>query len=226
MNNEFNIKLYQISLIDQPEKLLEFINENLKPKQIEKKKFGEVFTPMKLVNEMLDQLPKEVWTNKKLKWLDPANGMGNFPIAIYQRLMKGLENEIKNKKERKKYILENMLYMCELNKKNCFICKQIFDLKNEYKMNIYNGNTLELNVKKVFGVDKFDIIVGNPPYNQGGIKSHTGKQLGDKNITIWPKFVEFTFNHLKQNGWLVFIHPLSWLRISHSLHDILLEKHI
>ena len=105
-------------LIDNPKELLELINECLKPKELEKKKFGEVFTPMKLVNEMLDTLPKEVWSNKNLKWLDPASGMGNYPIAIYLRLMEGLKKEIPNDTKRKKYIIEKMLYMCELNKKN------------------------------------------------------------------------------------------------------------
>ena len=75
------------SLIDKPKELLELINECLKPKEIEKKKFGEVFTPMKLVNEMLDKLPQEVWENKDIKWLDPCVGMGNYMIAIYLRLM-------------------------------------------------------------------------------------------------------------------------------------------
>jgi len=45
------------SLIDNPKELLELINDCLKPKETEKKKFGEVFTPMNLVNEMLDKLP-------------------------------------------------------------------------------------------------------------------------------------------------------------------------
>ena len=60
------------SLIDNPKELLELINDCLKPKDIEKKQFGEVFTPMILINEMLDKLPKKIWTNKELKWLDPA----------------------------------------------------------------------------------------------------------------------------------------------------------
>ena len=46
---------------------------------------------MKLVNEMLDKLPKEVWENKNLKWLDPCVGMGNFIIGVYLRLMEGLK---------------------------------------------------------------------------------------------------------------------------------------
>ena len=74
-----------MSLIDRPKELLELINECLKPKQVEKQKYGEVFTQMNIVDEMLDKLPQEVWTNKKLKWFDPAVGMGNFPIAVYLR---------------------------------------------------------------------------------------------------------------------------------------------
>ena len=214
------------SLIDNPKELLELINDYLKPKDIEKKQFGEVFTPMILVNEMLDKLPKEVWKNKNLKWLDPATGMGNFPIAVYLRLMDGLKDKIKDVKARKKHILENMLYMSELNKKNVLICKQIFDINNDYKLNLYNGDTLEFKPFEIFKVKQFDVILGNPPYNKGGIRSHTGKQLGEKNETIWTKFIEKAFKWLKPNGYLAYINPLSWLKKSHSLHNTMLEKHI
>ena len=43
-------------VIDSPKELLELINECLKPKEIEKKKFGEVFTPMSFINDMLGDL--------------------------------------------------------------------------------------------------------------------------------------------------------------------------
>jgi len=224
-SNTYNIsiqfKMSLQSLIDNPKELLELINECLKPKEVEKKQYGEVFTPMNLVNEMLDKLPIEVWENKDLKWFDPCCGMGNFPIAVYLRLMEGLKNEIKDMKERKKHILENMLYMSELNKKNVLVCKQIFDINNEFKLNIYQGDTLNLDIDI-----EFDIIIGNPPYNKGGIRSHTGKQLGEKNETIWTKFIEKAFKWLKPNGYLAYINPLSWLKKSHSLHNTMLEKHI
>ena len=201
--NTYNIsvqfKMSLQSLIDNPKELLELITECLKPKDIEKKQFGEVFTPMILVNEMLDKLPKEIWKTKNLKWLDPATGMGNFPIAVYLRLMDGLEDEIKDIKTRKKHILENMLYMCELNKKNVLVCNQIFDINNEYKLNLYEGDTLEFKPFEIFKVKQFDVILGNPPYNKGGIRSHTGKQLGEKNETIWTKFIEKSFKWLKPN---------------------------
>ena len=85
------------SLIDNPTELLELISECLKPKDLEKKQFGEVFTPMKLVNEMWYKLPTEVWKNKNLKWLDPVTGMGNFPISVYLRLMEGLKENIEER---------------------------------------------------------------------------------------------------------------------------------
>lgn len=225
-NVSIQLKLSLKSLLDDPDALLELINDCLKPKEVEKKENGEVFTPMHLVNEMLDKLPKDIWKNKNLKWLDPANGMGNFPIAIYLRLMEGLQNIIEDQAERKRHILENMIYMCELNKKNVFICKQIFDINNEYKLNLYQGDTLKFDPFETFKVKQFDIIVGNPPYNKGGIRSHTGKHLGEKNETIWTKFIEKAFEWLKPYGYLLYITPLSWLKKTHSLHDTILEKHI
>jgi 16S rRNA A1518/A1519 N6-dimethyltransferase RsmA/KsgA/DIM1 with predicted DNA glycosylase/AP lyase activity len=56
--------------------------------------------------------------------------------------------------------------MGELNKKNCFVVKQIFNINNEYKLNLYEGNTLEIDIYKAFGIKKFNIIIGNQPYNE------------------------------------------------------------
>lgn len=190
------------SLIDNPKELLELINDCLKPKEVEKKENGEVFTPIKLVNEMLDKLPIEVWKNKNLKWLDPCCGMGNFPIAVYLRLMEELKDEIKDVKARKKHILENMLYMSELNKKNVLVCKQIFDINNELKLNIYEGDSLKVDYNKEFKIKQFDIIIGNPPYNAPGTKASGN--------TIWQLFVNNSIKLLKNNGYICFVHPNGW----------------
>jgi len=236
-NISMQFKMSLQSLIDKPKELLELIDSCLKPKQKEKQENGEVFTPMYLIFEMLDNLDKHyikehgqsIFTELSFKWFDPASGMGNFPVAVYLKLMEGLKPQIPNDEERKKHIIENMLYMSELNKKNVFISHQIFNMNNEYKLNLYEGDTLELNVVSVWGItlNSFDVILGNPPYNKGGIRSHTGKQLGDKNETIWTKFIEKSFGKwLKPDGFLAFINPLSWLKKSHSLHNEMLEKHI
>ena len=201
-------------LIDKPKELLELIDTCLKPKEKEKKQFGEVFTPPKLIEEMLDKLPLEVWTNPDLKWLDPASGMGNYPIMVYLRLLENLTC-IEDIKERKKHILENMLYMVELNKKNVFVCKQIFDINNEYKLNVYNEDFLK------FKSDiQFDIIMGNPPYNDASGNKGKGHIL-------WNKFVELSLNNLlKENGYLVFIHPSLWRQFEHPLLEKIKIKQI
>jgi K+/H+ antiporter YhaU regulatory subunit KhtT len=197
-NISIQIKMSIQSLIDKPAELLELINECLKPKDIEKKNYGEVFTPMPLINEMLDKLPEDVWSNKNMKWLDPASGMGNFPIAVYMRLMDGLKNEIVDEKLRKKHIIENMLYMCELNKKNVLVCKEIFDINNEYKLNIYNGDTLLFEPLNYFNIKKFDIIIGNPPYQEKD-------KSGDNKLYL--EFTSKCLKILKKNRYLLFITP-------------------
>ena len=198
-SNTYNVsiqfKLSLQSLLDKPKELLELINDCLKPKAIEKKQFGEVFTPIDLINEMLDKLPQEIWKNKNLKWLDPASGMGNFSIIIYLRLMENLKSNIKDIEKRRKHILENMLYMNEINKKNILICKQIFDINNEYKLNLYEGDSLKMNYDK-----QFDIIIGNPPYQDA-------KAKGDNKLYL--DFIKLSMQILKSNGLLLFITPIN-----------------
>jgi len=195
-SNVYNIciqfKMGLQSLIDRPKELLELINECLKPKQVEKKKYGEVFTPMKLVNEMLDQLPKEIWTNEKYKWFDPAAGMGIFPIAVYLRLMETLKDKIPNELKRKRHILENMLFMSELNKKNCYIIEQIFNINKKYKLNLHNGDTLQMDTKKEWNISKFDVVMGNPPYQDGSGNKGKGH-------TLWTQFVKKSFDDFFKN---------------------------
>ena len=238
-NISIQFKMSLQSLIDKPKELLELIDSCLKPKQKEKEENGEVYTPMSIVFELLDNFDKHyinvhgrsVFTEKNFKWFDPAAGMGNFPVAIYLRLMEGLKIQIPNDDERKKHILENMLYMSEINKKNVFIIHQIFNINNQYKLNLYEGDTLELDITDKWGIEPngFDISIGNIPFNKDGIRSHTGKQLGNgdsKSETIWPKFIDKTFKWTKPDGFIIYINPLSWLKKSHSLHNEMLEKHI
>jgi len=54
------------------------------------KQTGEVFTPLPLVDEILDKLPPEVFTNPTKKFLDPACGDGNFLVrVIAHKIAKG-----------------------------------------------------------------------------------------------------------------------------------------
>lgn len=187
--------------------VLEYIRDHLAPKLAERHKYGEVFTPMDLVNEMLDTLPNKgkdnVWNNKDLKWLDPANGMGNFPIAVFLRLFYGfrtnddgkyvgITNEgegeynpgltkiIPDDVERSNHIVKKMLYMVELNSKNIAISKKLFKkLAPNIEANIIqlhpkDGFLADIDMKFPNGnLNEFDIVMGNPPYNSGSTRAMT-----------------------------------------------------
>lgn len=59
-------------------------NKNHETRKVRQKQTAEVFTPPKLVRQMLNKLPKEVWRKGKT-FCDPAVGNGNFLIAILIR---------------------------------------------------------------------------------------------------------------------------------------------
>lgn len=172
------------------------IEQYLPVREEEKNKHGEVFTPIKLIEELLDNLPTSVWTNHELKWLDPANGIGNFPMIAYQKLMKGLEKWEPNQNKRSKHIIENMLYMVEINSKNVEISKTIFGSN----ANICCADFLNDTEKwfRHFGVEKFDIIIGNPPYNNL-------VSTGDNKPYLTFTFMSISI--LKKNGVLLFVTP-------------------
>lgn len=70
----------------------------------------EVFTPPKLVNDILDMLPQALFSDKKTTFLDPVSKSGVFLREIAKRLMKGLEAEIPDQQQRINHIFENQLY--------------------------------------------------------------------------------------------------------------------
>lgn len=203
------------------ENILDIITDYLPVKKTEKDKFGEVFTPPKLINEMFDQLPSSVWSNPNLKWLDPANGIGNFPMIAFSRLNEGLSKEIPDDKKRKEHIVKNMLYMVELNGKNVAVAKKVFGKD----ANIYCGSFLEDGWKKSFGIDAFDIIMGNPPFQKEQENTRKGGYGGR---TIWNRFVDNSIDILAPKGLLCFINPSNWRGLGelHYLWDRLTSLQI
>ena len=212
----------RMGMLDNPQELVTFLGQHLKPKELEKKQNGEVFTPPDLIQQKFNKLTladPQIWSDPSKKFLDPANGIGNYPALAFHRLMEGLKNAIPNEADRKKHILENMLYMCELNKKNIEVSRKVFDPEGVYTLNLYQGSYLDLDTKKEWGVEKFDVVFGNPPYQPPSNGKKGGKSL-------WPTFVEKSIKLLKVNGFLVFVHPALWRKPENELHDLMFGKQI
>jgi hypothetical protein len=240
------------------QEVLTYIIEHLAPKDKERHKYGEVFTPLTLVDEMLSKLPKDIWSKKDYRWLDPANGIGNFPIKAfigqtegdytYPGLFEGLQKEIPDDAKRCKWIIENMLYMIDINGKNNLIARRLFEKlcpgadanieQIDRKNGFLSDKPLVFNGKEV---KEFDVVMGNPPFNKGSVRvamvtNKTRKERKDLGIEdndaesgFWFKFVEKALakNVLKLNGFLLFIHPITWFKPDRAgAHDLMLSKQI
>ncbi len=93
-------------------------------KEEKKKQFGEVFTPPALVNEILDQLPKEIWRDPTKTWLDNSCGEGVFLTEVKNRLMVGLAEWQPDPTLREQHILNNQIYGVELQRDNWEKCRR------------------------------------------------------------------------------------------------------
>ena len=107
----------------------------------------EVFTPPKIVNEMLDMLPTELFEDPNTKFLDPACKTGVFLREIAKRLIKGLESKIPDLNERLNHIFKNQLYGIAITELTSLLSR-----RSLYCSKYPNGS---------YSVCKFDTAEGN-----------------------------------------------------------------
>lgn len=132
-----------------------------------------------------------------------------------------------NKKLKKSYkeLVENNIYGIDIDPHAIKRTKILFSLivyEKEgvipKKFNIYNGNSLDKNfLKEVLKDEKFDCVVGNPPYvriqnldekTKKIIKSHWRFVHGDTDLFI--PFIELGIELLKPEGKMGYITPNSY----------------
>ena len=199
------------------EKVLDVIRKRLTVREEEKNLYGEVFTPIELICEIfshIDKIDKKVWSNPQGKWLDPTNGIGNFPVVAYYKLMDSLKDKIPQEAERSKHIIEDMIYMVELNIVNVRVCKKIFKMIDpKATPNIVKGDFLEFDSKKTFGIDKFDVIMGNPPFDH--------KPTKDNNFYV--KFIKKIKKDNILGKYLAFIIPNRYLLPGHEANKEIIK---
>lgn len=200
------------------------IDKYFEATELEKKGHAEIPTIFKLRQESLNKAPLDFWKALR-KVIEPCCGKGGFIIDIIDRFMKGLKDLIPDEKQRYKTIVEECIYFCDINPTNIFICKLLIDPNNEYNLNYYEGNTMDLDITKTTehwkGVTEFHLHVCNPPYEDNS----SGKRKA-LNHNLWSEFLNWSYDRLSNDGMLLYITPTSWMSPTSKNKNIFYNNHI
>lgn len=204
-----------------------FVREYVKIAEVERKKHGEIHTPLKELAKpmvkLVEKYDEDFWKNKNHKVLDSSAGYGTFLILVAYKFMVGLKDEFPDEEERFKWIVENCLYYGELQSKSVFSWLVSIDPYNIYKTNIYWGDFLsedfDKHMKEVWEVEKFDLIIQNPPYQMLKETEKNKNSKNPKTQPIWNLFVNKSITILSESGYMVMVHPGGWRDIKGSFKD-------
>ncbi len=214
--------------------------KNMDPK--ERKLLGEFYTPLPIVDYILQAVNYDVLQildNKKL--IDISCGSGSFLIRAVLIFIKNWKKKKKiqdfkhvNIKDLKKLILliKNSIIGVDINPIACIFCqlniqfvlfniiKKIRKEDNSFHVplfNIHNQNAFKFDIS-----EKYDYIVGNPPYlfirdipiKQRQIIEESNIETNDGQYDYYQIFLELGIKLLKDHGYLGYIIPDSLLALS------------
>ena len=161
-------------------------------------------TPLNIVKDMVDLLFKDIGKDKHIKeykFIDICCKSGNFLREIYVKLMNHPDMilEYEDTTYRSEYILNNMLYgICfrqtdaMLSTRNVYgriVSDSHIVYVDGWEELVKTGNdrlTIDT-LKEHLGIMKFDVVVGNPPYNNDLYLDFVqlAKKLGGGNAVVY-----------------------------------------
>jgi len=193
---------------------------------------SHIFTPLTIAKEMIDVLPDDVW-NSKSTFLDVCCKSGALLYEIYAKLMdsEALMQEFPDTGDRRKHIVTNQIFgispdqACQLLSTRavygCIVENSHIVYLENYTNVMTNSDTRFLieTLKREFGTMKFDVVVGNPPYQES-----TG---GRNSVPLYHKFMALGMRLADNNTWIT---PSRWFSGGIGLdafrHDMLSSNRI
>ena len=169
------------------------------------KKFGEVFTPKHIVDKLLDGID---YSNPDLTICEPSFGDGRILLEVKTRLLEYHSEE---------HIMNNMLFGIEIQE------AWYRETLERLNPNNYNHNLLccsALNFEGIFNplkdwINKFDYVLGNPPYNRNILKKEEVTSIfwepsGYTTKLAYCCFVVLAQYILKPKGQVRYVMPCSF----------------
>lgn len=152
----------------------------------------ESITPDNIVKKLISEIPEPVLISSTTLFLDPCCGRGSFIRELFIKLRSyGHSDENISKRI---YVVDKSY-------------RQISYFKKSFRDKIRNITIRDF-IKNKGSQMKFDVIIGNPPYQESSNKAN--------NIKLWPKFINKSIECLSENGMLIFVTPDSWLTSNSS----------
>jgi len=158
--------------------------------------YGFVETPVEIVEKMINLINPDIFNNPKTRWLDTGSGNGIFSKQLSKRIPSS-----------------DQIDLIELN--------DHFedDLKSRFK-NVFIEDFLN------FDNEKYDVVIGNPPYNRNGVKkvpTNSSQNKRDDGQTMWINFLYKSLELLKPGGTLCYIIPSIWMKNNHLVYKTLIK---
>jgi hypothetical protein len=168
---------------------------------------SEIVTPEIVTDKIINALPANAINNSTII-LDIAAKQGEFVYAIYKKFGKEVANKFYSLPTSKiAYEFTRKVYtLLELDIKLIEENYTSYDLIKDNNLTV--GENIKINKKKM----KFNVIVGNPPYQQkeGGANSNTA-------LPIYNHFVEVARKH--NPDYISLIMPTRWYAGGRGLDD-------
>ncbi len=217
----------------------------------DRREMGRYYTPLKIVQYILNQIGYSIYSeveNKKI--IDLSCGSGSFLIQAVKNLTIRLLFELKveniNEVDSNQALfiikkVRNNIFGIDKDPFACILCQinmilVLFPLFTKIHEEDELGNFLLFNIKNVDAIeyyssyfpsinekDKYDYVVGNPPYvfirdisvKEKNLIDQTPLKTKRGQYDLYQIFIEIGLDHLKEHGYLGYIIPDSLLALSY-----------